>query len=198
MIKRLKGKFFLALGFSLLWINSALAISLGFVPSTQTVGLESFYVDVVISGLDSAGEVVSSFDLDVTYDDTILSATGVTFGNFLGGPSDSFQDFILKPGLIDFAETSLLSDSGLDSLQPDSFTLATLNFVAISLGTSALQFSGGADDIKGRDAQALTVEPSDGSVSVSAVPEPSTILLMGIGLLGFAAGIKRRSSIRKL
>ena len=61
MMKRLKGKYLLALGISLLWINPVLAISIGLVPSTQTIGLELFDVDVVISGLDSASEIVSSF-----------------------------------------------------------------------------------------------------------------------------------------
>ena len=60
------------------WAPSAHAISLGFVPASQTLGIgDSVAVDVVISDLNAAGEIVSTYDLDVNYDPSILSATGV-------------------------------------------------------------------------------------------------------------------------
>lgn len=203
-MKRLKGKFLIALGLSLMWVSPVIAISLDIEPSMQTVGLGSFNVDVVISGLNAAGEIVSAFDLDVAYDDSMLSATDVTFGSFLGDPL-AFEAFtnvdLTTPGIVDFAELSLLFDFELASIQPDTFTLATLTFEATAFGTSSLIFSDGFDDIKGRSIfdgsnfiPAILQIDSVGTANVSAVPEPGTILLLGSGLVGLAGVVKRRKS----
>jgi hypothetical protein len=195
-MNRLKGKCLLVLGLSLLWVSPVLAISLGFVPSTQTVGLGAFDVDVVISDL--SGEIVSAFDLDVTYDATNLNATGVTFGPLLGDPFlfEAVEDFDLSiSGVVDFAELSLLFDFELDAIQPDTFTLATLTFDAIAVGTSSLDFIwNGSNYIIGRNGLVLNISSTPGSVS--AVPEPATILLVGSGLIGFA-GFGRKKFLRK-
>ena len=72
----------LALGF---YQAPAAAISIGFQPVAQTInGGDAFTVDVVVSGLTSVSEIVSAFDLDVTYDPSILATTGITFSNLLG------------------------------------------------------------------------------------------------------------------
>lgn len=119
------------------------AIRLDFVPALQTKFIgDAVGVDVVVSGLTAANQIVSTFDLDVTYDPAILQATGGTYGSALGGGgANSFQ---FAPsfggGLIDFAESSFLLDAQLDALQGDSVTLATLSFQAIAPGISSLQF----------------------------------------------------------
>lgn len=178
---------------------SSHAISIGFSPASQDVAAgDSFQVDIVISDL--GGEIVSAFDLDVTYDPSILSATAVSFGDLLNGgdPSLSFQFSDLStPGLIDLFDLSLLSDSELSAIQPDLFTLATLSFDTLSPGTSSLSFTFDAfNDIKGLNAQVLPLEVGTGSVTVTAsVPEPGTLLLLSIGLLGL--GLKRRFLIKK-
>ena len=150
----------------LLQFNTATAISLGFQPSSSTVDLNgSFSVDVVVSGLSSANEIVSAFDLDVLYDQSLLTATGVTFGDELGAiksedPFDIFADALiasdLTPGRVDFSELSYLLDDDLDSLQDDDVLLATLSFDAIGIGVSSLIFDAIAFpgiDVKGKDVQ---------------------------------------------
>ena len=92
----------------------AWAVSLDFVPATQTVQLSDLVmVDVVISGLNAGGDdSVGDFDLDVTYDASLLTASGVTFGTELGdGFFTSLQSFSLATsGVVDLAEISFLFD----------------------------------------------------------------------------------------
>jgi PEP-CTERM motif len=170
--------------FGLLRATPILAISLDFVPVSQTVGLgQSVTVDVVISNLGAGIPLsVGAFDLDVNFDLTILSPTDVTFGPFLGdpGPFEALTSFTFSPGVADFAEVSLLSVPALDALQPASFTLATLSFDTLAVGTSPLTFSQViVDDAFGNK---LTIDAGSGSVNV--VPEPGTFLLLVTGLVG--------------
>lgn len=175
----------LVLGLALLGhATPTLAISLSFVPPSQEVLVGDLVtVDVVASGLEAVvpEEIVSAYDLDVSYDPGILQALSVTFGSLLGF---SLQNFDLSvPGVVDVAELSLESDTVLAALQPDSFILATLSFNAVGIGTSALEFVPDlifGIDVKGRDAQVLSLTASSGSATV--VPEPGTLSLLGSGL----------------
>jgi len=184
------------------WASSthanSISFSLDFKPPTQTVSVgDSFDVDIDVSGLEAGGldEIVSAFDLDVSFDPLILSPTSVTFGPFLGdlGFFEAFADFIFSPGVVNFAELSLLSDSDLAFLQPYTFTLATIEFEAIAVGLSPLEFTAGVGDIKGRNAAILPLTAGSGNVNV--VPEPSTLLLLGSGLAALVLW-RRRGTLR--
>ena len=172
--------------------NNASAISINIVPSTQTVqNGDAVSADVVISGLTSANEIVSAYELNIGYDASILDATSVTFGSYLDDlsfPGFSLQDYDLSvSGIVNFAELSLLSDADLAAQQLGSFVLATLNFDAIGVGNSTLAFISDPTygiDVKGRAVngvpQILALTSGDTSVVVEpsvSVPEPSTILL---------------------
>ncbi len=181
---------------SLFVVGAASAATIGFSPASQTVAVgDSLAVDLVISDLD--GEIVSAYDLDVTYDASILSATNVTFGPFLGDEFffEVFNDFDLSgPGVVDLAQLSLLSDFELALMQPDSFVLATLEFDAVGLGTSSLDFVFDAPNgIQGRDALPLDIAAQSGSASV--VPEPGAALLFVVGGVVFGRAIKRARSL---
>ena len=181
------------------------AVTIDFIPVSQETSLgHQVSVDVVIFGLDAIGEIVSAFDLDVTYDDTILRATDVLFGPSLGVPfgSDPFDPALAAvtsfdtslPGVVDFAELSFLLDDPLHALQGDGFTLASLTFESVGLGTSPLGFV--LDDfnqVVGRSAALLDIGAGTGHVTVvaAAVPAPSTGGLLVVGLIAWAA--RRRS-----
>jgi len=171
--------------------SQAWAIALSFNPSASSIGVgDSIGIDILISGLDN--DDLSAFDFDINYDDTILVFDSYALGDELGvvDPSDPWADAEdwsggdMGGGVINLAEVSWLWDFGF---QQDSFTLATVFFTGISLGTSLLSFS---DVILGDDwGEPLSATLESGTVS--PVPEPGTILLLSSGLLGLVGFRKK-------
>jgi hypothetical protein len=209
-----------------LFSNAALAgIALSVEPSPLAVSGAgaTFSVDIVISGLDGAGpggtnEIVQGYDMLLGYDDTLLTATSVTFSGFLGDglgfppTGTSEQDFDLAfnptglsgysgfPTAVEFAEISHLPNITLDTSQPNTFTLVTVAFAVKNLALGKYQttldlFQDPASgfDIKGWDGvNALIVALNDG---VLTIPEPGTLaLFLGAGLLGLGREVVRRRS----
>lgn len=176
----------------LLWVllaHSAAANIIEFRPQTVDVNLgETVAVDVFASNLD--GEIISAYDLDITYDSLVLAATGVTFAGGLGDPLffEVFESFDLSmPGLIDLAQLSLLPDALLFGMQGgDELLLATIVFDTLSVGVSALDFIFDAvNDVKTFDAAVLPVTGMAGEIIVQAPPvtvaEPPAWLLLLAG-----------------
>jgi hypothetical protein len=179
------------------------AMSISFQPAAQTInGGDFFAVDVIVSGLSSANEIVSAFDLDVTYNPSILEGTGVTFSALLGDTAlfEADNGAVLTSGRIDFWMLSYLSDAELVALmQPNSFSLATLSFLTLGAGTTNLLFdpvTAPGIDVKGFDAAPLNLDVSYASVTVVAqsnsVPEPPTILLCLVGFGVLARRLSRK------
>jgi hypothetical protein len=190
--------FFSTVGLFLLLHGSfAHAISLDFVPVFQSVVAGNpVSVDLTISGLgDFAPPSLSTFDLDVSFDPAILAFSGVSFGLLLGDPSlreatTTVANSVV--GLVNVFALSFLEGNSetcifcippfLDDLQPASFTLATLTFNTLAEGVSPFTLSVNAlGDAAGNP---LAADVSGGSVTATAIPEPSTFLLLGSGLAG--------------
>ncbi len=177
----------------------AQAITLGFEPLFQKVSLGvSFDVALRIADLgDGAAPSLGVFDLDVTFDPTILGFSGVTYGDpLLGDQLDLFGLGSITAttpsvGTVNLFELSLDFPDDLDLLQAGSFTLATLNFDTLGIGVSPLGVSINALGDAYGDPLSATVSP--GSVSV---PEPSTLLLLGSGLAGLVW--RRRRLVRSV
>ena len=121
---------------------STYAATLSLSPALQEVALgESTTVNLNISDL---GNIVDpslgAFLVEITFDASILSFDTVSYGSYLGAPSETTITTSVGAGIVSLYESSLLLNSELDVIQPDSFTLATLQFTANNLGTSGLSF----------------------------------------------------------
>lgn len=161
------------------------AITIGLAPAvvTGTVGL-AFDLDVVVSGLgNGVAPSLGAYDLDITFDPTLLTFDSTSFGGGLGAGSLQFSG--AAAGVVDLAEVSLLSPAQLDALQSDSFVLATLRFTPIAEGTSSLGFS---QAIAG-DGFGAPLQVTTGGARVVAegvIPEPGALALFALGALAVA------------
>lgn len=192
-------------------VNQASAVpTLSLLPASQTASTgDTVYLDLVIDGLGNfAPDSLGDFDVDISYDMTVLSFQSYSLGTFLGdvGLGEAI-DFSLGDfgGIVNIAEVSLLEPDistcffcispFLDDIQPGSFLLATLGFHvdALAAGSSttvgidtvyALGDGFGNGLPLGGTSDAVIRAPS------SSVPEPTTLALLSLGLFGI--GVARR------
>lgn len=176
----------LALAAAALAISSlAGATSLTLSPSTASAPPSTLRIDIDVHDL-ALGTAVGAYDITLSYDDSIWSATSVVFSQFLSGPeplgSIAAADLSVA-GRIRLQEVSFitpLDPQPLDVLQPQSFTLASVNFAAVSTGTGAFAITDAA----------LFDQLGDG-VAITAVPEPGTAALALLGLAGLGGQVRR-------
>ena len=118
-------------------------VTLSLTPSSQSTTIGGTVIlDLEIAGLTDYGPgSLGAFALDISYNPDILSFTSVSFGLSLGDPdwfeADPYYDDSVAGDLY-LDETSFLSDSELDSIQPANFTLLSLSFTGIAAGFSDL------------------------------------------------------------
>jgi hypothetical protein len=185
--------------------REARAITLEIVPAVQDVALGGpVEVAIAISGLgDQAAPSLGTFDVDVTFDLGILSFGGVTFGDpVLGDQLDLFglgsvTTTTPGSGLVNLFELSLDLPSKLDALQAGAFTLATLSFVAVGIGSTPIGLALNAlGDAEGASLDAQTTAGTARVAGDAGVAEPSALILFGLGIVGLTL-VRRRLRPRR-
>jgi len=161
---------------------------------TLTEG-DSFDLDVLIDDVfDLAG-----FEFTLDFDDTLLSATSIFSGDVFG--IDTFLiDDTISSNSVSFSETTF-AFVGVDISTPT--ILATISFDTIASGASALDLN----NIVLSDSFAFEINPihiNNGGLTINAassgnskpplnaVPEPETLWLSFVGLMGLL--ISRRKA----
>lgn len=192
----------LALAVAASWGPATQAIELTLEPGTTSVTVgANVDLKLVIRGLGmGTAPSLGAFDLNLTFDPSVLSYASVTFGDGSLGNQLAFNsssvdgesvDTLL--GVLNLYSVSMDSESDLNDLQADSFVLANVRFLAVGAGLSAVSLSdlvlsdaaGGtldADSVLGSQ-----VEVTRGTVTV---PEGG-IFYPGLFLLAFSLGCTR-------
>lgn len=173
---------------------SAYSATLSLVPSSQTISGTEAQLNLVVSELgDFTAPSLGAFDVEIAYDDSILSLSSATFGTWLG---QSMQTVTESAASVQLIEVSLEPTEFLNDLQPGNFLLATLLFKGVGMGTSAVDFSSVVlSDALGNELRDPTLEPASIGVE-TVVPVPAAAWLFGSGLLGLLGVARRRGATK--
>jgi Cohesin domain/PEP-CTERM motif len=165
--------------------------------SNASVG-DSFTLDVDITGATD----LYDFEFDIGFNPSVLSVTGVTEGSFLPDGNGGEPTFFL-PGTIDNVGGSVSFNADTLLGPPPGVTgdgtLMVIDFTAIGAGTSAVTIENNAD-LFFQDSSGDILDPTleNGMVTVAgatAVPEPSALSLLAIGIVGLMGFAKRRGAV---
>lgn len=182
-------------------INLLLFKALLLVVTTTNASIELYFdspvrsgnlvnVGVMISGLgNQAAPSLNTYDLDIHFDDNHLTYSGIIFGDpVLGNQLDLF-DFgdnvtsvdLVSNGVLNIFELSFDFPEDLNTLQADSFTLATLTFDILRNASSEISIS--INGLGNENGAALQAQPQSASITTVPLPSAAWLMISGLGLL---------------
>ena len=173
------------------WAMPALAADVSIVATPDPV-LQGSGVDLklMISGVTD----LYGYNFSLLFDPSLLQVTSVTEGSFLAtGGTTVFDGGTLDntSGMISFAYDLL---TGPVAGVSGAGTLVTIHMNAIGAGTSALSFVAADTTFVDSSGGIITVQAIDRTLAVTAVPEPSSYLLLAAGLAGIGAWRRRQAN----
>ncbi len=146
------------------------------------------------------GDPNANVQTGLGFDDGVLVASGSfnvgETSTFIATGATTGQGAIQIAGLVDFANALYLDPAFLANGDPWIFDIAFDSNLNLPPGTSLMDIGGSFFDSRAGEGNLLPNMYTgaadqlffkvDGSNTLSVVPEPSTVLLLGVGLLGLA------------
>ncbi len=158
---------------------------------------DSATVSFFVNGLGS--QVLSAYDLNFTWAQGVVSFDSRSFApglTQLGAGATLVEDSPVA-GNFGVQAFSVLSDAALAATQPDSFLLGTFTVTGLAEGSTTFSLGSNLDferNFVGLDFASLGVDVGSVTITVGAIPEPSTYALMLLGLGCIGALSRRRGS----
>jgi hypothetical protein len=171
---------------ALMWAMPARASEITFVSQTINVG-DPLTIEVVLSGNDAK---LLSYAFDLAFDSSVLTFINATNGGLF--PDDGFLPLVGSDGgtILNVSIAGIVTGDGV---------LATLTFAAIAAGNPLLSIFNAAlaDEnlLSDPNAPLITPDVNQGTITVDGtnpIPEPSTLGLVGLGILSLARRRRRR------
>ncbi len=182
-------------------ISAAICISLLLILATTTVRADVIHGEIIVSGggatptgTDTNGDGTISLGeatgVDFTIDGVVFGAT-IDFLDTMFAPVTYF-DFTFDPSIAVDPLWAFTFGGVIYSFAADSFSVDYQSDVFLSIiGTGTISATG-YDDTAGDWSFTMTTQGSQFGWSSATVPEPGTILLFGLGIVGMGLSSRRR------